>query len=85
MPDIYFPGSDKPFRPVNPWGRAVPKVEKPIREQLYQLVVKRNGQEMRFGPKAGKEMIDQLHLAVETAVRLGVEKDLSDPHIVRVV
>lgn len=86
MPEVYFPGSDKPFRPLNPWGRAVPKATRPEREPLYQLVVKRAGRgEIPFGPKMHRRFIDELYATVDGAIRSGVEKELSDPHIVKCV
>lgn len=84
MPDTYFPGSSEPFRPVNPWGRTVPKVEKPVREPLYQLRVKRHGKEIGFGPKMVRGAVDELYEAVLAGIRVGVEKELTDPHVVKV-
>jgi len=85
MPEIYFPGSDQPFRPVNPWGRPVPKVHRPEREPLYQLVVRRKGREIPFGPKAGKVFVAELCRTIEAGIRVGVEKELTEPHIVKVL
>jgi hypothetical protein len=86
MPEVYIPGSKDPFRPVNPWGRDMPKsLRRPDRPPLYQLVVKRVGHgEIRFGPKMIFDAVAQLHRDVETAIRLGVEKELTEPHIIKV-
>lgn len=74
------------FKPVNPWGRAMPKPPRPPREALYQLVVTRAGRgQIRFGPQAGKAFIDEFAAAVRSAILLGVEKELSDPHVVKCV
>lgn len=59
---------------------------KPVREPrppLYQLVVTRHGQEIRFGPAMIRDAVDELLAAVDTAIRAGVEKELSEPHVVR--
>lgn len=86
MPEVYVPGSKEPFRPVNPWGRDMPKVKRPQREPLFQLIVKRRGWGMiPFGPKMKKDAVDQLYEAVSAAIRVGVEKELTDPHVVRCV
>ncbi len=85
MPEVYIPGSTIPFKPVNPWGRAMPKPTRPDRPPLFQLVVRRDGKETRIGPMAPKDFIQQLYEAVDAAIRVGVEKDFTDPHIVRCV
>jgi hypothetical protein len=89
MPEVWFPGSDKPFHPVNGHGRSMGKA-KPAREPLYQLVVTRQTEhrgkeQVPMFPKMGKAAVDELYHAVSTAIRLGVEKELSDPHVVRVL
>lgn len=83
MPEVWFPGSDKPFHPVNPHGRSVPKAKKSIREPLYQLIVMRVGRgQIPFGPKMQRQFVDSLYETVLGAIRSGVEKELSDPHVV---
>ena len=84
MPEVWLPGSKEPFRPLNPWGREMPKVKRPVREPLYQLIVTRVGRGMiPFGPKMKKDAVDQLFEAVSAGIRVGVEKELTDPHVVR--
>jgi hypothetical protein len=62
----------------------MPKVKRPVREPLYQLIVTRQGRGMiPFGPKMKKDAVDQLFMAVEAGIRVGVEKELTDPHVVR--
>lgn len=73
------------FKPMNPWGRAMPKPVRQPRPDLYQIVVRRHGVEIRFGPAMIKDCVDQLVTAIETSIRLGVEKELSEPHIVKCV
>jgi hypothetical protein len=90
MPDVWVPGSKVPFRPVNPWGRPMPKPVRPVREPLYQLIVTRTSEtrgkeQIGFGPKMIRAATEQLCEAVQTGIRLGVETELSDPHIVRVL
>lgn len=83
MPDLYFPDSPAPFRPVNPWGRAVPRVNKTVRQPLYQLVVTRKGRgEIRFGPQMELQFVQEFYEAVLKQIRSGREKDLTNPHVV---
>ena len=84
MPEVYFPGSKEPFRPLNPWGRAMPKVKQRERPQLYQVVIRYKGREMPYGPKASRAFVEQLYEAVSAACRLGVVKDIRDPYIAAV-
>lgn len=86
MPEVWFPGSKDPFRPMNPHGRAMPKPVRQARPELYQVVVKRAGWgEIPFGPKMVKECVEEFFRVVDGAIRSGVEKRLSDPHIVKCV
>lgn len=86
MPDIFFPGSPAPFRPVNPWGRSVPRPSRTVRPALYQLIVTRTGWgQIPFGPKMEKQFVDALFDTVNKAIRSGIEKELSDPHVVMCV
>ena len=83
MPEVYFPGSSVPFRPVNAHGRAMPKVARSIRQPLYQLIVTRKGRgQMPFGPKMEKQFAQELYETVLGQIRLGKEKDITDPHLV---
>lgn len=86
MPEVYIPGSNIPFRPVNPWGRPVPRVAKPVRPALYQVIVTREGRgQIPFGPKMGRAAAEEFCEAIMGQIRLGAEKQLSDPHIVMCV
>jgi hypothetical protein len=84
MPEVYFPNSKIPFRPLNAHGRAMPKPVRPSKPDLYQVIVRRRGEQIPFGPKIEKAAAEQFCLAIETGIRVGVEKELSDPHVVRV-
>jgi hypothetical protein len=85
MPEIYIPGSKDPFRPLNPWGRPMPKPVRGPRPDLYQLIVRRHGKEIPYGPKMEKGGLDELLHTIEAAIRVGVEKEITEPHLVRCV
>ena len=86
MPEVWIPGSKDPFRPVNPWGRPMPRVSKPVRPALYQVVATRKGfGEQRLGPKMEKQYVLHLYDAIEEAIRSGKEKDLTNLHVVMCV
>ena len=86
MGEVYLPGSTAPFRPVNPWGRAMPRPTWSARPALYQLIVKWEGRgEIPFGPKMELQFVQAFYDTVNGAIRSGVEKQLSDPHVVKCV
>lgn len=70
------------YKPLNPWGRAMPKPVRAPRAPLYQLIVRRKGVQMPYSPKLHREFLEPLLEAINTAIRLGVEKEMTDPHIV---
>ncbi len=84
MPEVWFPGSKDPFRPLNPWGRDMPRVPQRERPQLWQVVVTHKGREIPIGPKCERSMVDHLFEMIEQGIRLGTEHDWSKPHIVAV-
>ena len=84
MPDIYFPGSNEPFRPINPWGRTPPKVKQRELPQLWQVFVTRKGKEIPFGPKMPKELADGFFDVVLAGVRTGAHPDLKNPYMAKV-
>ena len=64
------------FKPVNPYGRPMPKVERPVREDLYQCVVKDwLGAETIIGPRMGQTAVERLVMAINARVASGEEKD----------
>ncbi|TAL03705.1 MAG: hypothetical protein EPO08_03440 [Rhodospirillaceae bacterium] len=97
MPDLPLPsirigrGGGQPaglpdFKPMNPWGRAMPAPARAPRPPLYQLVVTRAGRgQTPIGPKMQRQYVDALFDVVDGAIRSGAEKEFSDPHIVRCV
>lgn len=86
MPEVWFPGSTEPFRPLNPWGRAMPKVAQRVRPQLWQIVVtsRRTRREIPVGPKMERAHCEHLFDAIDRGIRFGAERDWSNPHIVAV-
>lgn len=64
------------FRPINPWGRSMPKPSRPVREDLYQCVVKDwLGAEKVVGPKMSREATERFVMAINGEVALGREKE----------
>ena len=88
MPEVWVPGSKEPFRPVNPWGRAMPKTPQRSRPQLYQVVVwmKREDKwvETRFGPKMERLFAEDFFRVVDEGIRLGTHPHLKNPYLVAV-
>ncbi len=86
MPEVWFPDSKEPFRPLNPWGRAMPKVPQRSKPQLYQVVVRSRklGREMPVGPRSERKLVDHLFEMIMRGIQLGTERDWSAPHIVAV-
>ena len=65
---------DPPFRPLNPWGRPMPKLKKrPDPQALFQVwVITDDGEEyaasMKFGGPDGKEAAEQACEAANIAI-----------------
>lgn len=63
-----------PFKPLNPWGRAMPRVKKAaVPDPLYQVIVETaEGKEVpaspRFGGPDGLKAAEQICEAVNTAI-----------------
>lgn len=77
MPDFY---------PVNPWGRDMPKPERPPRPPLYQVVVldkRRGNAETRVGPMCPHENAAMLCEAINQQIALGAEKQWTDPIVLK--
>lgn len=82
-----FPGSSAPFRPLNPWGRAMPKVPQrkgAVDEPLYQIeVTNRAGKAERLGPQASYQFVEMWLIAIKTAIAMGGAQVYSEPRMVR--
>ena len=74
------------YRPLNPWGRAMPKPARaPRPDVLYQVRVRtRRGAYIPVGPRTTKDAAESLLVAINGQLALGREKDWTDPHIVTV-
>ena len=88
MPEVYFPGSADPFRPLNPWGRSMPKVAaRSGPPQLWQVFVTwpaRGRHPIAIGPRMEKSFAEALCETITNAVRCGAEREWTNPHIEKV-
>ncbi len=81
-----FPG----YKPVNPWGRAMPKPkrayrQKPIREELFQVVMEyRDGRREPLGPAANQDFIGTLAEGINAQIALGKGGEYGVAHVVPV-
>ena len=81
-----FPG----YKPLNPWGRAMPKPkrayrQKPIHEELFQLVMEyRDGRREALGPAANKDFIGNLAECINAQISLGKGGEYGLAHVVPV-
>lgn len=70
--NVYLPGSREPFKPLNPYGRAMPKPTRPYREEkhaLYQVEIDlRGGGTRRIGPQWAEEMAGSLAETINKAL-----------------
>lgn len=79
-----FPDSPAPFRPMNPWGRPMPKVKRsPLREPLYQVFVEMRGEKeaQPISPAMNINAAAAIQSAAFKAIDAGVRKDWANPHI----
>jgi hypothetical protein len=74
------------FKPLNPWGRPMPKRERPPPPPLHQVVVKENasGVLTPVSPRMPKEHCEAFCEAISLQIVAGAEKRWSDPHVVKV-
>jgi hypothetical protein len=72
------------FRPLNPWGRAMPKSPRPDKHDLYQLIVWdiSRRQEVRVGPQMAQEFVEGLAAAMRAEIAAGRDQRWSDPTVV---
>lgn len=80
---VAFPG----FRPLNPWGRPMPRPKVPPRPVVYQLFVETmpTRQLLAVGPSGPKHFLEPLCAAIEQHIAAGLEKDWRNPHLVRLL
>lgn len=86
-----FPNSPAPFRPVNPWGRAMPKPSRkiavgvPSRDELYQVhVTTETKKDIPVGPALLKEIAEGFCMAIGVEISKGHERSWSNPRVERV-
>jgi len=71
------------FKPLNPWGRAMPKAPDPLRQTLYQVCVKTaEGKMVRIGPMMLEDMARSFLAEITKAILDGREKSWSDAHLI---
>lgn len=80
---VAFPG----FRPLNPWGRAMPKYTPPPKREMHQLFVEvmPSRRLLAVGPRAPKDTLEPLRCEIEKAIVAGIERDWRNPHLVRLL
>ncbi len=75
------------FRPVNPWGRPMPKPARKLRlpseiHALYQVFVEtRSGRMLAVGPKLTAAAAEQFAAAIRVQIIHGKEKRWSNPSV----
>lgn len=79
------------FKPLNPWGRPMPKIQGPSGstelniEPLYQVHVElRDGKAIPVGPKMVKHMAEEFLMAINTKIVQGKEKEWANPTLLPV-
>ncbi|HEX5320432.1 MAG TPA: hypothetical protein VFW46_14815 [Stellaceae bacterium] len=80
------------FRPLNPWGRAMPKPTRLPPPPRYQVFVEAfdpisaTGRKLiPIGPKGDDQFVRPLCEAIEQAIASGQEKTWRNPHVVRLI
>jgi hypothetical protein len=76
----------KDYRPLNPWGRPMPKAERnPLHTELWGVVVEtRGGSPLRVGPAVAKPIAEELLAAINLQIAKGAELAWSNPSLVKV-
>lgn len=78
------------YRPLNPWGRAMPKSKKKPKPDFYQVVVETSSRDgtkhmLPVSPRASREFCMPLCSAIETEIAAGRERTWKNPCIVKVL
>jgi hypothetical protein len=97
MPDVYFPGSNVPFRPINPWGRKAAYTNasgltmpegwvSPFSDgPRYRVHVDTpSGESQPVTPGMGRLIIDELCATINNAIKAGNVTGWSNPHVLPV-
>ena len=85
---VYLPDSSVPFKPMNPWGRPMPKPKRPVRDkppERFQVHVERtsDGVTIPVGPKMDPDGAAQFCEAINRMIAAGREKSWNNAHVVR--
>lgn len=82
----YVQGSKIPFKPMNPWDRAMPKPSRDMQKaqpSLYQVHVDFEGKTIAVGPKMQSlEMAEKFCEVIGVQIGKGLERTWSNPKIV---
>ena len=81
-----LPNGIPDFRPINPWGRAMPKPARPYRDKplhhaLYQVFVDTRKGTIPVGPRWSEELAGAFAETINKAVALGAEKEWGRAHV----
>ena|SRR5258708_1883940 len=81
-----FPG----YKPLNPWGRAMPKPKRPFRQKpishgLFQVLMEfRDGRREPLGPQANEDFVGLLAERINGMIALGQGGDYGVAYVVPV-
>lgn len=81
------PAGAPDFRPLNPWGRPMPKPDREPLPPLYQVFAhdRRLGRIIPVSPKMGKEFCEAICMTIARRVGSGDWKNWSNPHVVKLM
>lgn len=85
--EVFLPGSKSAFKPLNPWGRPMPKPNRAMRRRatLYQVHVEQDGKQIPVGPKTDNPgMAEKFCEAIGVMIARGQEKTWSSPTVVAI-
>lgn len=85
---VYLPDSKIPFKPMNPWGRPMPKPSRTMRKAplpLFQVFVEetKTGKHLAVGPKMEQEQAEKFCEAIGVMIGRGLEKTWATPTVVQ--
>lgn len=83
----YVPGSNVPFKPLNPHGRPMPKPSREMRKtppSMFQVQVEEisTGRLVLVGPRTMQSLAERLCEMIGTEIAHGREKSWANPTIV---